>query len=446
MGFARPRRAQSGRADAPDLARCPRSSAEPRTLLVSHRCVSSRGDRERRGQARLAPAPTNGGRTPVSAGTKTGDHPVDIAQALGPRLAAGAAERDRDRVFPYEQIAELKESGLCGLWVSPEVGGLGGDARDLVRVLVALAEGDPSVAQMYLIHMYGVALIKGVRCPEELRERYYRRLVDEGLFITNAFSETSGKTVFDYSVTFEPTDSGTWRISGRKSYCTGSLGRGRVLRARCLSGRSGAGLSGGARRGRHGWSHGATTIGPVWGSARRRRERLRSTTSGYRPSCASTSSTSTRRRASSEASVNACSAQSSPASPRAALSDACAYVRTRSRPWPHAGVERAWDDPYVLHAIGRMQTLVSAAETMVERAVDVRLEAILRPQPPDARPGLGRGVGGKDRMRTDRTSMSQSCCSRSAAPVPCSRSSASTVTGGTPAPSRCMTPRPTSSG
>ncbi|MCY4086459.1 MAG: acyl-CoA dehydrogenase family protein [Actinomycetia bacterium] len=320
----------------------------------------------------------------MSAGTKTGDHPVDIAQALGPRLAAGAAERDRDRVFPYEQITELKESGLCGLWVPPEAGGLGGDARDLVRVLVALAEGDPSVAQMYLIHMYGVALIKGVRCPEELRERYYRRLVDEGLFITNAFSETSGKTVFDYGVTFEPTDSGTWRISGRKSYCTGSLGGDvfyvlgvcpgdpePVFRVALVE-RGTAGLT--VHDDWTGMGQRTTASGTVAFDDVRVPAEL----------CFDIEHFNTPE--SLFGSLGQCMFSAIfTGIARAALSDACAYVRTRSRPWPHAGVERASDDPYVLHAIGRMQTLVSAAETMVERAVDVRLEAIsdLSPQTRD---------------------------------------------------------------
>ncbi|MGI9658664.1 MAG: acyl-CoA dehydrogenase family protein [Gaiellaceae bacterium] len=61
---------------------------------------------------------------------------------------------------------------------------------------------------------------------------------------------------------------------------------------------------------------------------------------------------------------------------RSALADACDYVRTRSRPWPHAEVERAVDDPYVVHTIGQMQTQVSAAEAMLERAIDIRMEAL----------------------------------------------------------------------
>ena len=301
--------------------------------------------------------------------------PVDIARGLGTRLAVGAAARDRDRVFPHEQLAELKASGLCGLWVPEESGGFGGDARDLVRVLVELAAGDPSVAQMYLIHTYGVALINSVHCSAELRESYYGRLVDDDVFITNAFSETSGKTVFDYKVKFDPTDSGDWRISGRKSYCTGSLGgdvfyvlgvcssdREPVFRV-ALVDRDAAGL----------------TVHDDWTGMGQR-----TTASGtvefddvLLPAALCFDIDHLNTPDSLFGSLGQCMFSAIfTGIARAALSDACEHVRSRSRPWPHADVERACDDPYVLHAAGRMQTLVSAAEAMVERAVDVRHEAI----------------------------------------------------------------------
>ena len=99
----------------------------------------------------------------VRTGAET--RPVAIAQDLRERLRVGAAERDRERRFPVEEIGWLKESGLCALWVPEHSGGLGGDARDVTRSLSALAEGDSSIAQMFLIHMYGIALLKGVAIP-----------------------------------------------------------------------------------------------------------------------------------------------------------------------------------------------------------------------------------------------------------------------------------------
>jgi alkylation response protein AidB-like acyl-CoA dehydrogenase len=53
---------------------------------------------------------------------------------------------------------------------------------------------------------------------------------------------------------------------------------------------------------------------------------------------------------------------------RGALVDAIAFVRTRSRPWKDAGVERAADDPYTIAQIGEMKIRVSASDALLERA------------------------------------------------------------------------------
>ena len=300
--------------------------------------------------------------------------PEAIAQDLRERLREGAAERDRDRRFPTEEILWLKESGLCGLWTPEESGGLGGDARDLVRVVSALAEGDPSVAQMFLIHMYGVALVKGVHVSDDVREGYYRRLVDERVFISNAFSEVGVKTVFDYAVSLAPRDDETWVLNGSKFYCTGSLAGDifYVLGLRpadpdpeflvAIVERDAPGM----------------TIHDNWSGMGQK-----TTASGSidfdNVEIAADAVFAIDHFNTPEAlfgSLGQCMFSSIFLGiARSALADACDYVRTRSRPWPHAEVERAADDPYVVHTIGQMQTQVSAAEAMLDRAVDVRLAA-----------------------------------------------------------------------
>ena len=48
----------------------------------------------------------------------------------------------------------------------------------------------------------------------------------------------------------------------------------------------------------------------------------------------------------------------------AALDDAIVYGRDKARPVIESGVERAADDPYVLHAVGEMSVLSRSAEAM----------------------------------------------------------------------------------
>ena len=53
---------------------------------------------------------------------------------------------------------------------------------------------------------------------------------------------------------------------------------------------------------------------------------------------------------------------------RAALDDAIWYAREKARPVLEAGVDKAAQDPYVIHSIGEMSVLSHAAEAMVLRA------------------------------------------------------------------------------
>jgi len=60
----------------------------------------------------------------------------------------------------------------------------------------------------------------------------------------------------------------------------------------------------------------------------------------------------------------------------AALDDAVIFCRDHARPVPEAGVSRASEDPYALHAVGEMATLAHGAVAMVERAARILDDAI----------------------------------------------------------------------
>ncbi|HCP30001.1 MAG TPA: SfnB family sulfur acquisition oxidoreductase, partial [Pseudomonas sp.] len=55
----------------------------------------------------------------------------------------------------------------------------------------------------------------------------------------------------------------------------------------------------------------------------------------------------------------------------AAIDDAIAFVRTKSRPWIEAQVDRASDDLYVIADIGRLKLELHAAEALLRRAGQV---------------------------------------------------------------------------
>ncbi|WP_049310813.1 acyl-CoA dehydrogenase family protein, partial [Pseudomonas aeruginosa] len=64
---------------------------------------------------------------------------------------------------------------------------------------------------------------------------------------------------------------------------------------------------------------------------------------------------------------------------QAALDDAQAFVRERSRPWIDAQVERASDELYSIAEVGRLQIELHAANALLEKAGQVLDEVAARP-------------------------------------------------------------------
>ncbi len=62
---------------------------------------------------------------------------IDAARALAARLAEGAAERDRERRLPYEEIDWFSQSGLWAITVPKAYGGAGVSHVTLTEVVKA---------------------------------------------------------------------------------------------------------------------------------------------------------------------------------------------------------------------------------------------------------------------------------------------------------------------
>jgi len=158
--------------------------------------------------------------TPIR-GASSVDAALDTAAQLAARFREGAAERDQRRAFPHAEVAEVKQSGLQALGVPRESGGLGASYGDRCRVLRVIAEGDPNVGQIYLVHLYWGEVINQV-APSGLREDFYRRIIEGQLWVGNAASELGTKTAVQSSLTMSR-DAAGWILNGKKFYCTGSL-------------------------------------------------------------------------------------------------------------------------------------------------------------------------------------------------------------------------------
>jgi alkylation response protein AidB-like acyl-CoA dehydrogenase len=153
---------------------------------------------------------------------------VAIAEKLSPRLAARAAEHDRDGSYPFEAIDALKAAGYFAAPVPVELGGLGvSSAHDLVVASSRLARGDASVAigvNMHLVAVLNMARRRevAVATGAERRARGFasslEQIAAEGVVLAAAISER-GQDLTRPGTLATRTASG-WRIDGRKLFCT----------------------------------------------------------------------------------------------------------------------------------------------------------------------------------------------------------------------------------
>jgi len=90
----------------------------------------------------------------------THDAAVLKAREIASRvLAPSAGQNDKAGRFSTEAVVSLGESGLLGLMLPVDVGGLALGPRTFAAVIATLAEADPSVAMVYLMHILGAATI-----------------------------------------------------------------------------------------------------------------------------------------------------------------------------------------------------------------------------------------------------------------------------------------------
>jgi alkylation response protein AidB-like acyl-CoA dehydrogenase len=164
----------------------------------------------------------------LTAHTDAGAGLVAIAEQLAERLAARAAEHDRDGSYPFEAIEALKAAGYFAAPVPVELGGLGvSSAHDLVVASSRLARGDASVAIGVNMHLVAVLNMErrrqvAVADGQERRARGFaaslEQIARDGVVLAAAISEP-GQDLTRPGTRATRTESG-WRIDGRKMFCT----------------------------------------------------------------------------------------------------------------------------------------------------------------------------------------------------------------------------------
>lgn len=141
-------------------------------------------------------------------------------QPVFDRVAEGNIERERDRVFPHEQVRWLKEAGFGRVRIPVELGGFGASLEQTFVLLADLAEADANVAHIWRNHLAFVEdRLNAARSRSN--DRWIRRFLD-GDFVGGGWTEANNGTLANLKTTVRR-DGGRWLVSGAKFYATGSL-------------------------------------------------------------------------------------------------------------------------------------------------------------------------------------------------------------------------------
>lgn len=122
---------------------------------------------------------------------------MDLNSRLEPVLKtarSSAAAVDTEGTFPAAAVDALRSSGLLGLTIPSELGGLGQGPEELLDVIGALAGECGSTAMIYLMHV--AATMPVVNATPTAYPDLATRLADGSMLGTLAFSERGSRSHF----------------------------------------------------------------------------------------------------------------------------------------------------------------------------------------------------------------------------------------------------------
>lgn len=288
---------------------------------------------------------------------------VVAARAFGRALAEGDLDRDQRRVLPYEEMKALAATGLLAVTVPAAHGGADLPVATLAEVIRLISWGDPNVGQIPHSHFVYLNQLRRQGSPEH-QQRLFAEVLG-GAGIANAQSEFGTRHVREFRTTLTPAESGGWLLDGEKFYCTGSLfadylavlahrGDGRPLVVAWVRADApGVEIL-------DDWD----AVGQrTTGSGTVRLSHVVVTDAWITPFATEFDGPTTYG-----AFAQVLHAAIDAGIARRAVDEAAAFVRTQSRPYPDAGVERAVDDPVIVRAFGEMELAVRGAEALLAQA------------------------------------------------------------------------------
>jgi SfnB family sulfur acquisition oxidoreductase len=286
---------------------------------------------------------------------------IAVAEALAARFEPGSAQRDRDRIWPVDELDAFSQSGLWSINVPRNFGGPEVSYVTLGRVIEIISAADSSIGQVAQNHLGVVAAIRTV--SDEAQQKLLFGEVLAGIRFGNAFSEFGSKRAADFETKFA--DAGDHVIvNGKKFYSSGALlahkvpivaldDEGRAWYA--IADRDAPGLTvvdDWTSFGQRTTLSGTVIIDNV----RVPKTHLVPGYKGYDKPTAD------------GAIFQIIQVAVDTGIARAAIDETVRFVKTRTRPWIDSGVDHAWQDPYTIQAVGGLALKLHAAQALLEKA------------------------------------------------------------------------------
>ncbi|KVO03369.1 acyl-CoA dehydrogenase family protein [Burkholderia ubonensis] len=306
----------------------------------------------------------NDPRGPATLALET-DAPVLNPDALArviDALRGSAAARDRAGGHAAHEKQWLADAGLLTLAVPRAFGGQEAAWPAIYDAIRQIARVDSALAHLVGFQCLQVVSVDVWGSPAQ-RERYLRGTVTDRWWWGNAVNP------LDTRLVATATPDGGYRLDGVKGFCSGTRGSQRMTVSAHdpALGRTVFGVVPTARAG--------ITVNDDWDPIGQRQTDSGSVTFDgvtlapdevlHRSEAPPTPRATLRTLVSQLVLTNLFVGLA-----EGALADAREYVLRQGRPWIHAGVERATDDPYTLQRFGDMHVQAVAAAALADRAAD----------------------------------------------------------------------------
>lgn len=284
-----------------------------------------------------------------------------IAHELALGFAREAAERDRERRLPVEELDRFSGSGLWGITVPKAYGGAGVSFATLAEVIAIISAADPNLGQLPQNHLAALDVIR-VTATEEQKRLWFDRVL-QGYRLGNAFSEAKSRHVGAFETTVRR-DGDSFVVNGEKFYATGALFA-HFLHIGAVDENGKVNLAIASRD-----SPGLTII-DNWSSFGQRTtasgnvviDNVRVGPEALIPAYLGGEQPSSNGSVSQiiQAAVDAGIA-------RGAIDETIRFVRNSVRPWIDSGQEHGYEDVFAIAQIGDLEVKLHAAEALLERA------------------------------------------------------------------------------